>query len=190
MDAHINFRLNTASLSDFMKEIQDELRLFNDLVEGKPDTPFGKRMMVRVIFSVIDANVSHMKGSALAFAQHPEKVFQKKTLLALRDLRERKKNNGELELVSARLTVKENIKLAFDAFAQANGATSAVKFNSPEWNDFLKAVSIRDRVTHPKSGADWKLSDADVQLAKNAWLWFGKKMVEVSNRAKIASNKL
>lgn len=187
MNPYVQFCLRTASLSDFMKEITEELRLFNELVKDQSDTPFGRRMMVRMIFSIIEANISHLKGSALVFAENPEKTFARKTLLALQDQRERKNDAGKIEVVAARLTMKENIKLAFDTFAQAHGATSGVDFNSAGWSAFLKAVAVRDKVTHPKSGSDWKLSDADVELAKGAWIWFGKNLVEVSNRAKAAS---
>ena len=44
MDSKTNYRLRVAELRDMLKNVQEELRLFNELVKGAPESQFLGRL--------------------------------------------------------------------------------------------------------------------------------------------------
>ena len=40
------------------------------------------------------------------------------------------------------------------------------------WADFVKVQEIRNRITHPKSGAQLTVSDEEIEMCKNVCSWF------------------
>jgi hypothetical protein len=116
-------------------------------------------------------------------AEHPKRLFSKEDWLALQDLEERTDKTGKVEIRSARLTLKENIKLAFRSFAAAAGTRFEIDFGSKGGATFLKAIPVRDRIVHPKAASDWRVTPADLRTADRAWVWFGEALVSVGNLA-------
>lgn len=41
------------------------------------------------------------------------------------------------------------------------------------------AAEVRNRIAHPKGARDWNVSESDVELIDDAWIWFGEHLVEV-----------
>lgn len=183
MESDTIFKLRFSELRDMMDLIQEELRLFNDYAKDAPESEFLRRLKIRTLFGCVEANVAHLKASALLMAEHPESLFSKEDLLALQDLEERIDKTGKVEIRSARLTLKENIKLAFRSFATATGISFEIDFGSEGGATFLKAIPIRDRIVHPKAASDWRVTPEDLCTADRAWVWFGEALVCVSNLA-------
>lgn len=175
MDRHTHFRLLGTELREFLDMTNKELAEFNALSDSLDDDQFTRRMRVRVVFSSIEAHISHLKASSLAFSLSDERMFTPEEELELRD--QRRTSNGRI--VDNRPSLKENIKIAFKAFAKATGTGYIVNYGTKEAVDFFRAADIRNRITHPKSAKDWVLSEEDVDLINKAWIWFGQNLVEV-----------
>lgn len=60
-----------------------------------------------------------------------------------------------------------------------------VDFTSSDWQNFVDAIAIRNRVTHPKSITDLKLSDFDIATVKAALLWLFNMVVSGSEKLKL-----
>ena len=133
-------------------------------------------MKARVVFACIEAHVFHLKGSAHTFSLPQDGLFDEEELEKLQDFRRDKGGN----IWKLKMSLKDNIRFAFGAFARASGKDYNVDFGNKPAADFLKAVAIRDRITHPKSASDWKISDSESRLIDEAWHWFGRHLVEVS----------
>jgi hypothetical protein len=183
MDSETIFKLRYSELRDMMDLIKEELRLFNDYAKDAPESEFLRRLKIRILFGCVEANVAHLKASALLMADNPESLFSRKDMLALQDLEERTDKTGKVEIRSARLTLKENIKLAFRAFGTATKTSFEIDFGSEGGATFLKAIPIRDRIVHPKAAPDWRVTPEDLNTADRAWVWFGEALVRVSNLA-------
>jgi hypothetical protein len=172
---------------ELLAEVMDELRQFNALMHGRESTPFACRLKVRVVCSLMEARLSHMKVAALTVAMEPEKVFTPEDRLALQDQRKVKgTSKGATKLVALRLTMKENVKLALRAFATATGCTYIVNFGDTGGANFLRAMEIRDRVIHPKRIEDWKTTVEDVAVVDAAWEWLARHMLDLSTRSSAA----
>jgi hypothetical protein len=59
-----------------------------------------------------------------------------------------------------------------------------VDFGSSDWKNFIHAIAIRNRVTHPKSITDLTLPDFDIATVKAALLWFFEMVVTGSEKLK------
>ena len=176
MDTHTHFRLLATELREFLDVTNKEIADFNALSDKLDDNQFTRRMRVRVVFSSIEAHISHMKASSLAFSLSDENTFTTKEQLALRD--QRQTSTGKI--VENRLPLKENIKIAFKAFSKATRSGYTIDYGSTDAQRFFQAAEVRNRITHPKSASDWLLSEEDIELINEAWTWFGQHLVDVS----------
>ena len=175
------YEAKVAEANKMMPEIMDELTQFNELASKLPDTPFVRRLKVRVVCSLIEAQLSHMKNATLILAVNPKYPLLAEDRLALQDTKVIKgTSKGTSKLVGLRLTMKENVKLAMRSFATATGATHKIDFGSKGGANFLKALEIRDKIVHPKRATDWQITTEDVAVIDAAWVWFGQNMVAVT----------
>lgn len=177
MDARTLSQLRFSELRDFIDEIQNELNRFNELVKDKPETAFTRRLKVRVMFSLLEAHVAHLKGVAQTIFEARGETLDEEKELLLQDLQRRKMPDGKIRIVGAKLSLKENSKLAFWAFGKAVGVEHNVDFGGAGGQAFLAAIELRDRVVHPKSSTDWRVSEKEAELCDKAWHWFGENLV-------------
>jgi len=49
------------------------------------------------------------------------------------------------------------------------------------WDNFLAAQAIRNRITHPKITADFEVSDTDIDTCKKTCSWFNGLIVAFFN---------
>ena len=184
MNSEIEYRLREAELRDMLQKVKDELRLFNELVKDAPESEFLGRLKIKTAFGCIEADISHLKASALLFSKDPEKDFTKSDYLALQDLEEYIKKDGTAEKRNARIGMKDNLKLALRCFTTAVGIPYQLDFGGSGASAFLRAIDIRNRIIHPKSASDWTISKEDLALVDAAWLWFGGEIVKATTLAK------
>lgn len=175
MDLHTQFRLAHTELRKFNDAISQEIEDFNKLASQLEDNQFIRRMKVRIVFSSIEAQISHMKSSAKAFAIGKENLFTEDEYLELLD--QRKKSDGRI--VEYRPSLKENLKIAFRALAKSIENEYHVDLGTARAKRFFCAADIRNRITHPKSAKDWIVKQSDIAVINDAWIWFGEHLVEV-----------
>ena len=72
------------------------------------------------------------------------------------------------------IPISSNIKFAFAAIARAYPVNYTLKTDGKGWNAFQAALKTRNRITHPKTVNDLKLTDDEVQQAADAATWFLK----------------
>ncbi len=72
------------------------------------------------------------------------------------------------EFAESRENVKRTLKIACDKFK----LEWSPNFGGDEWRQFSESLEIRHRVTHPTSRSDLDISEAEVELHRDAFLWF------------------
>lgn len=179
-----DFERRAKDLGELNSAINRELKEHNEQSrkDGK-STQFGRRTYVRTTFACIEAYVSHLKQSALMFSLDQPQLFSPEEVLMLDERDPFVASNGAVKTRTAKIRLKENVKLAFGSIARATGGSYNVDYSAGDGPKFLEAIKIRNRVTHPKTAADWELSEEEVQLVKDAWSWFGIHLVNVMRDA-------
>jgi hypothetical protein len=108
--------------------------------------------------------------------RHFEKVragagFSDAEILLLKDWTYRLTDKGEVEFERAKLSLKSNLQFAFRMYAKAAGVEYSLPKGEAEWDKFKRSIKIRDRLTHPKKPADLQVSDEDMRMVAEAYVW-------------------
>ena len=136
---------------------------------------FWRRTFVRTMFANIEAQLSMMKQLAVRCHRLD---FIKLSEIDLRKLAD------EIQLIwdashipgqPIRLPLIENVKFALKVFSSIPIIQPiSVDTSSQGWQSLVIAVSVRDRLTHPKTEHDLFVTDSDVSRILAAWKWFGE----------------
>lgn len=88
------------------------------------------------------------------------------------------KANGHVRTFPAKIGLTQRVKLAVHLVGRLHPA-SAVDYNSPGWQQLLSALSVRDRLTHPKDKSAMSVRDDELTAAVEGGLWFLKNVRDV-----------
>lgn len=135
------------------------------------DEHFKKRTYFRSAFAFTEGAIWLLKQACLDEFQYDSKNYnlseeEKKVLF------ETKSGTPEGKQIFPRL--KDNLyhtisivgRLAKDESLTIN------KESEPEWALFTQSIKIRDRLVHPKSAADFEVSDSELEKMLNFTKWF------------------
>jgi len=176
-------------LTDFAAELQtysEQLELHNQmedilrkdllacgkLASGENKTDSGERSFVRAAFALIEGSVFNLKQIALALSKHGNGGFSRAELVMLEEVSYDLDDKGTTKSQVKFIPLPKNIKFAFSAAARAFRVAYELKVDDGGWNAFKDALVIRNRITHPKSIDDLKLSEKEVQTVADATEWY------------------
>src|SRR5438105_11182575 len=136
------------------------------------DNQFWRRTLVRTMFSIIEATNSLLKNKALQAACSGDKAsFNATRIELLQDSKYRILKNGKLEQEPRRDPFINYTAFILRTLAEES-YTEAAFFAENGWNEFQKAVVVRDRLTHAKQNTDVNVSDAELQSVDEALRWY------------------
>jgi hypothetical protein len=168
-------KFDTAPISAAFREF---LAMFTLLLEESnrcyaqltfTDDQFWGRAFVRATFAYIEGVTFALKQTALLA---PEGVFSPGELALLREVSFELGPSGEVKDRTAKLQTMPNIRLAFAAFSRSNEIDYQLPVDDHRWAALKDAISIRHRITHPKSSTSLGISKAEVQTVYAAGEWF------------------
>ncbi|MBO6526386.1 hypothetical protein [Erythrobacter sp.] len=64
-----------------------------------------------------------------------------------------------------------------------------IDFSTANWDLFLQAIEIRNRITHPKSNHDLRLTQSDIDSCLNALFWFMSETTDAMQATNIAARQ-
>lgn len=98
--------------------------------------------------------------------------FHYQELLLLMEFTSDLTENGELVTKrGAKISLKKNIQFAFRSLGKAYGITFNLDKGGQGWQQFLRAIKVRDRLTHPKILEQLTVSDDDADDVNGAATW-------------------
>lgn len=155
--------------------------LLQDVIEpikGWPLAGAGRRALIRAIFAAIEG---HQWGIQFALAEAASPRLTPAEMAFLRDERSMVSDSGEVRTESARLTLKQRIKLTAKVLAKIDAGFSA-NYTDPGWQCLIASLDVRDRLTHPKRVADMEVSENEAKDALFGLTWF---LMNISTRAQV-----
>jgi len=124
----------------------------------KTDKQYRYRCYVRTVFSCIEALSFNIKRLALFGYRESDKSIREKVKPEYKKL-----SNGKL-------SVEDNIKYSFRLFSKTHSRYSYhIEPGNKNWDNFIKAINIRYRVTHPKTKKDFYLTRNDIKDVHKAY---------------------
>jgi len=156
------------SLRRFWEAVCDELlaayHLFNDA-----DTPFIRRTFVRTAFAVIEGVISFLKAYALS--KLPSEDVTPAEAAMLREESFTLDDRGRAQVQPKFVPLDTNIRFAFSMFGRAVGRKIELDTSGPEWRQFRAAITVRNRLVHPRGIRDLEVSDEELECARAAANW-------------------
>jgi hypothetical protein len=145
------------------------------------------RTAARALFAWIEAVVWNMKQTALVVGgRESASVFTPAEIAVLREKDAGLKDDGTVYERPSRLRAEHNLRFAFGAFARAIRSDHRLQGSSVEWTTYRKAVSIRDRLMHPKIHAELKIDREDLTVLRATGIWFAREFRDATTRANAA----
>src|ERR1051325_8297310 len=143
------------------------------------ESPFLRRVYIRSIFAFIEAMVYRMKQAALLRAVGGNPAGTAAEIALLREETYDLDGKGEARARPKFLKAIGNLKFAVKMYSRYYNANYAFQARGKGWDDFVLAVAIRNRLTHPKTDTDVHVSDADLLTVQNAYEWFKQLTIEL-----------
>jgi hypothetical protein len=165
-------RAEVQTCSNHLDETTDEQD------EGKQ---FWRRAVVRVTFAEIEAIVWELKRVALAGRNLRDVNFSPGEIALLEEKTYELKGNGEMQERKARLNFRDNLRFAFKAFARVTSSTFELDVSGQGWEDLRRAITIRDRLMHPKGAISLHVSAEERDVVLKAATWFHFEMFRLLN---------
>jgi hypothetical protein len=129
-----------------------------------------RRDTIRTAFAVIEGLVWIFREEIAATAEQTYGLDDDENTV----LQERQLSVSEQGKISAQaryLPLTTTIRFVARIASRITGAEH-FDFGGADWDNFRKALSIRHRITHPKSANDLHVSNGDVEQVTSALFWF------------------
>jgi hypothetical protein len=157
---------------DPLLALLQDTKTAEELVSQTP-TQFAKRAYIRSSFAYIEGTVWILKQACVGSAESADRpIFSPAEFALLNDESYDLKNNGETSVQTKFLRLPDNVKFTDKAIAKFFGSKAQIDGSSEGWGKFLKAIKIRNRITHPKSIHDYEVTDKEIDICLNATHWF------------------
>lgn len=135
------------------------------------DTQYKRRTFVRALFAMIEGTVYFLKQTTLSTGLSNGKLSVSDMLL-LQDATPELRQNGETCIKTKFIPIDDNLKFVIRMLKQVYEINISLGQGSSAWQDFQAAISIRNKITHPKSESDFLISDKDVETMRRVRSWF------------------
>jgi hypothetical protein len=135
------------------------------------DKQFVARVTIRNIFSGIESILHGCRMEAVEWSRFHE--YPPEIILALEDSQPAIKDNGEIYKRSAKHGLKGSVVLVMKMLSGFHGHDLQVDFSNGGGAAFLRAIKVRDRLTHPKSDADFNVNEQELIDVRDGLNWFG-----------------
>jgi hypothetical protein len=148
-----------------------DLNELNKVREHLGDSGFVARVFVRTIFSVFDGYAWYLKQRALEGAPNAGIEFGPDELEMIHERRVKTLASGEKTEVPNIIQTKENLKFAIRIYARERGAEPPLVDNALP-SEFRVVAEVRNRITHPKSAADFNVTQSEGVAVARLLEWF------------------
>jgi recombinational DNA repair protein (RecF pathway) len=153
------------------------------------DSQFWRRTLVRTSFALIEGVVHRMKHLAFEFCSYEKIPLSRAEVAMLQEEGYELNDKGEAISKVSYMHITKNVKFAFKVLARAYSVNNELKVDDAGWDNFKKALKIRDRLMHPKSSSDLIVNDADVSTVDKAVGWFGQHAHELQTKMVASLNE-
>jgi hypothetical protein len=142
-------------------------------LDENPDSQFARRTYIRSTFAAIEGCIWILKMVCLN--SKPINGIRTMSVAEFALLKEESyelKNNGEVSTSPKFLKLADNVKFTFKAINKGFKAEIDLEVGGAKWNYFLQAITIRNRITHPKNTKEIDIGENEIELCKEVISWF------------------
>jgi len=165
---------------DFLEKLKKEFIFFGRLSEDvdyarklleENDSQIVRRTYLRSLFAFIEGNSFRLRQLALAAHIHRTQCFSNEEIIMLEEKDLGIKNNGNLKIRTKYIDFASNIRFSQKSYIKAFGG-KLPDYTVNGWAQLIKALEIRNRITHPRSENDLNISNEELKAIYEAKEWY------------------
>lgn len=147
---------------------------------------FWLRNLIRTCFAHIEGITFLMRQSALWAFERSDLSLTEAEVAKLTE--EEVVGEGDQQRRKKRFnSFQDNFELAFKYFPQAFGAHFRLNKGDTGWPTLLRAIQVRNAVTHPKKPSEFMISGVVLKDVRDTVIWFSETMSTVLNACEVSS---
>jgi hypothetical protein len=131
-----------------------------------------QRSNVKNFFSILECLIFQFKRISLIAYQLDIAEFSESEIALLKEETYELNNKGDVETKISKLKTTDNFLFSVKMLERAFNYSIGFEKNSKQWQDFLTAIKIRNRLTHPKTIEELFITDNEVNVINRVIEWF------------------
>lgn len=136
------------------------------------DTQFARRTYVRAVFAQIEGNINLMADVIVEAEKRGEVTLSAQDMELLLEERQSTDSIGAVVRRPKFVPVRDRITPVMELFASMYGGSFKPDKGTTGWELFLRAMELRNRITHPKNASSFDIADSDLDDVRVAREWF------------------
>ena len=160
-----------------------------DAMQRDFDDQFYRRAFVRALFAFIEADVWGRKTISLYLNEKSDsKILSVEEASIAGESMAVLNEDGSVRTTEPRLHFLANLRFSFRAFARTFHIEDfGLSVDDGGWASLRNAVKVRDRLMHPKGAKDFMVSEAEIEVCRDALIWYDK---EASRLNRLVAERL
>ncbi|MGM7284521.1 hypothetical protein ABRY74_22000 [Pseudomonas guariconensis] len=158
-------------LTDTLMPMLDDAHWAEEAM-ARDDNQFTRRAYIRSIFAMIEGTTWVLKQTLLKAIEMKGKKFRPGEYELLSDRSYELKENGDIKEQTKFLKLPDNIRFTYKALGKYTKTEFDLGVGTIAWDNFLEALKIRNRITHPKNTSEFSVSDSEIAICQQVTSWF------------------
>jgi hypothetical protein len=170
LEAHQSEFTNFRAMMDVLSEDITEFAELALRDHRASDSAQGR--LFEPVFALIEGLTFGLKQLALTLSEHGKGNFSQADLALLAEQTYDLDDKGRSVVQQKFIPLQRNIKFTLDACIRTYEVQHTLDFGGNGWCSLQEAIKIRNRLTHPKTVADFILSDDELGTVSVGLEWF------------------
>ena len=146
------------------------------------DTQFARRAYVRAAFALVEGNINLMAEVILDASKREEVILTARELEILSQERYTSNQDGLLVVHVKFVPIRDRIAPVLEMFSRLFGKYFRLDKSTVGWCDFITAIELRNRITHPKNVESFLIIDSELNAVERAREWFADSVEALSKQ--------
>ncbi|MGZ8174300.1 MULTISPECIES: hypothetical protein [Methylobacter] len=129
---------------------------------------FTRRCYIRSVMSFIEGNTSRFKQVSLWVHENVQSIFSAEEIVCLKEETVYLKDNGKTGVKDMHIKMLPNLRFALESYARVKNIELKLDTDGEGWNAIKAAINKRDKITHPKTIDDFKVTEGEISLFEKA----------------------
>lgn len=131
------------------------------------------RLYVRTVFAALEGIIQVMKSGALLFDEVNEpRVLSPEDVALLKEADSQIGSKGQVEIKKKKISLLPNFEYALHTYARVRRMHVVLDKGGTGWDALRKAISVRDRLTHPRKIEDMAVGLDELKTIETAMKFF------------------
>jgi hypothetical protein len=154
-----------SDVDGLLEAVFDDVHRASKLLDGE-DTAFNRRVLVRTIYSSIEAFVSYLKYRAVEQHAQGGLSCSSAQLALLKEESYSLDAAGKVQVQPKFIPLDQNFRFLVSVFLHRDHLPLVVDWGQDGWDCFRKGLRKRNEITHPRHGGDLIVSDEDLEVVR------------------------